>query len=87
MKFCRVERDGHLLVVTIDRPDVRNALHRAASDPLIWEQHPEPDRYERDIFQRYFDGAMASKGALAIIDRRSGRIIGSSRSLEARSRS
>jgi enoyl-CoA hydratase/carnithine racemase len=38
MEFCRVDRDGHLLVVTLDRPDVRNALHRAASDELdqVW---------------------------------------------------
>ena len=38
MNFCRVERDGHLLIVTIDRPGVRNALHRAATDELdqVW---------------------------------------------------
>src|SRR5262249_56919259 len=38
MEFCRVERDGHLLVVTLDRPQVMNALHRAASDELdeVW---------------------------------------------------
>jgi len=38
MSFCRVERDGHVLVVTLDRPEVRNALHRAASDELdqVW---------------------------------------------------
>jgi N-acetyltransferase len=56
-----------------------DALYAAASDPLIWQQHPEPDRYTRDIFQRYFDGAMESKGALAVIVQTSGRIIGSSR--------
>jgi len=56
-----------------------DALFAAARDPLIWEQHPEPDRYEADVFQRYFDGAIESKGAFAIIDRASGRIIGSSR--------
>ncbi len=41
MEFCRVERDRHLLVVTLDRPDVRNALHRAASDELdqIWTMY------------------------------------------------
>jgi hypothetical protein len=41
-----------------------DALFRAASDPLIWEQHPEPDRYTAPVFQRYFDGAMASKAPL-----------------------
>src|SRR5262249_22884838 len=56
-----------------------DALYAAASDPRIWEQHPESDRYERDVFQRYFDGAIDSGGAFAVIDRLSGRIIGSSR--------
>lgn len=56
-----------------------DALFAAASDPLIWEQHPENDRYKREVFQRYFDGAIESKGAFAIIERKSGRIIGSSR--------
>jgi len=56
-----------------------DALFAAASDPLIWEQHPETDRYKRDIFQVYFDSAIESKGAFAVIDRKSGKIIGSSR--------
>jgi RimJ/RimL family protein N-acetyltransferase len=54
-------------------------LFAVASDPLIWEQHPEKDRYTREVFQNYFDGAMESKGAFVIIDRKSDRIIGSSR--------
>jgi len=56
-----------------------DALFAAASDPLIWEQHPGNDRYKLEVFQKYFDGAMESKGAFAIIDRTSGRMIGSSR--------
>jgi len=45
MAFCRVERDGHLLVVTIDRPEVRNALHRAATDEMdaIWTEFERDD--------------------------------------------
>jgi len=61
------------------RADDFDALFAAASDPLIWEQHPESDRYKREVFQKYFDGAMESKGAFAIIELKSGRIIGSSR--------
>ena len=56
-----------------------DALYAAASDPGIWELHPEPTRHERGVFQRYFDGGIASGGALAILDRATGRIIGSSR--------
>lgn len=56
-----------------------DALFAAASDPLIWEQHPESERYRREVFQRFFDSAMDSKGAFAVVERRSGKIIGSSR--------
>lgn len=70
---------GTLLALRPLRPDDFDALFAAASDPLIWEQHPESDRYERTVFQRYFDGAIESRGAFAIIERASGRIIGSSR--------
>jgi len=56
-----------------------DALFEAASDPRIWEQHPEPDRYQREAFRRYFEGGMESGGAFAVIERKTGRIIGSSR--------
>jgi RimJ/RimL family protein N-acetyltransferase len=54
-------------------------LYEVASDPLIWEQHPNKDRYKREVFQTYFEGAMESKGALLVIDKQSGEIAGSSR--------
>jgi len=61
------------------RPTDWDALYAAASDPLIWEQHPERDRYTPDVFRRYFDSGLASGGAFVVIDRRDGRIIGSTR--------
>jgi N-acetyltransferase len=70
---------GDLIEIRPLRPDDFDALYKAASDPLIWEQHPESDRYTRKVFQRFFDGAIASRGAFAVIERKSGRIIGSSR--------
>jgi len=70
---------GELIELRPLRPQDFDALSAAASDPKIWEQHPESDRYQRDVFQRFFDGALESKGAFAIIERKSGRIIGSSR--------
>lgn len=56
-----------------------DALFAVASDPLIWEQHPEPDRYMEPTFRRFFAGAMASGGAFLVVDRASGAPIGSSR--------
>jgi len=70
---------GDLIELRPLQPNDFDALFSAASDPLIWEQHPESDRYQRDVFQTYFEGALESRGAFAIIERKSGRIIGSSR--------
>jgi RimJ/RimL family protein N-acetyltransferase len=55
------------------------ALYTVAADPLIWEQHPSRTRYQRDVFENYFKGAMESRGALLILDNESGQILGSSR--------
>lgn len=55
------------------------ALHAIASDPLIWEQHPNPNRHQRDVFATYFKGAIESGGAFRVIDHASGALIGSSR--------
>jgi N-acetyltransferase len=70
---------GELIELRPLRPQDFDALFSAASDPKIWEQHPESDRYQREVFQKFFDGALESKGAFAIIERKSGRTIGSSR--------
>jgi RimJ/RimL family protein N-acetyltransferase len=70
---------GALIEIRPLRQEDFDALFQAASDPLIWEQHPESDRYKREVFQRFFDSAIESKGAFAVIERKSGRIIGSSR--------
>jgi len=60
-------------------PDDFEALYAVASDPLIWEQHPNSDRYKPDVFRRFFDEALQSGGALIAIDRKIDRVIGSSR--------
>jgi N-acetyltransferase len=57
-----------------------DALHAAAADPLIWALHPDPRRHEREVFESaFFATALASRGALVVIDNATGRIIGSSR--------
>ncbi|MCU0649702.1 MAG: GNAT family N-acetyltransferase [Gemmatimonadaceae bacterium] len=55
------------------------ALYAVAADPLIWEQHPNHDRWREEVFAGFFATALASGGALAVLDATTGAIIGSSR--------
>jgi RimJ/RimL family protein N-acetyltransferase len=70
---------GELLELRPLRVDDFDALLRVASDPLLWEQHPERNRYQEAVFRGFFDEALASGGAFVAIDRATGQIIGSSR--------
>jgi N-acetyltransferase len=56
-----------------------NNLFAVASDPLIWEQHPESDRYKERVFKVFFREALESGGAFVVIDKKSQQIIGSTR--------
>lgn len=58
------------------------ALYLVASDPLIWSQHPNPDRYKREVFEIFFKGAMEPQSAFLVFDKQSGKVIGSSRFYE-----
>jgi RimJ/RimL family protein N-acetyltransferase len=56
-----------------------SALFAVASDPQIWAVHPSHDRWQEAVFRAFFDDALAGGGALAIIDKADGVLIGSSR--------
>ena len=43
-KHCRVEREGHILVITLDRPQVLNSLNA----PACFELHSIFDEFEAD---------------------------------------
>lgn len=70
---------GDLLELRPLRPDDFDALYAVAADPFIWEQHPNNDRYKRDVFEDFFRMAMESRGAFVALDAKDGRVIGSSR--------
>lgn len=70
---------GELLELRPLREDDFAALFAVASDPLIWEQHPNSDRYQEEVFRAFFRDAMQSGGALLALDRKDGRVMGSSR--------
>jgi RimJ/RimL family protein N-acetyltransferase len=55
------------------------ALYGVASDRELWAVHPSHDRWQEPVFRAFFDGALAKGGALVIVDKASGEVIGSSR--------
>jgi RimJ/RimL family protein N-acetyltransferase len=70
---------GDLVTLRPMSPGDWDEMFAVASDPLIWETHPERRRYEEPLFRRFFESAIDGKSALTILDKASGRIIGSSR--------
>lgn len=71
--------EGERLVLRPLAPGDWPALYAAASDPLIWAVHPAHDRWREPVFRAFFADALAQGGALVVIDRASGAIVGSSR--------
>ena len=73
-----VLENDNVLVTPLLEQDFES-LYATASDPKIWEQHPNKDRWQREVFKKCFEGAMESKGAFKIIDKKTGEIAGSTR--------
>jgi RimJ/RimL family protein N-acetyltransferase len=55
------------------------ALFALASDPEVWAQHPNPNRYQKPVFETFFQGAMESKGAFLVFEKAGGLPVGTSR--------
>jgi RimJ/RimL family protein N-acetyltransferase len=70
---------GELLELRPLRPEHFDDLYAVASDPLIWQQHPNKDRFKEEVFKEFFHGALESGGAFVVINLKDGRVIGSSR--------
>jgi N-acetyltransferase len=70
---------GRLVRLRPLRPDDYDALYAVAGDPLIWEQHPNSDRYQPAVFQDFFRGALECGGAFLVTDAATGEVIGSTR--------
>jgi RimJ/RimL family protein N-acetyltransferase len=71
-------RDERVTLVSLVHEDF-DELYQAASDPLIWEQHPNKDRWKKENFSNYFEGAISSQCAFKIIDNETQKVIGSTR--------
>jgi RimJ/RimL family protein N-acetyltransferase len=81
--LATVDWQPHLIGALVELRPLRAAdllpVFAAASDPLIWEQHPVPDRYREGVFRPFFSEQLASGGGLVALDRRTRDVIGTSR--------
>lgn len=80
MKFdIQPQLENEMVILYPLKEEDFEALYIVASDPKIWEQHPSKDRWKKEVFKTFFDGAIQSKGAFKIVEKDSGNIIGSTR--------
>jgi N-acetyltransferase len=70
---------GELIMMRPYTDDDFEALYGVASDPLIWEVHPVPERSQRKYFKANTDDAQSDKGGLLAIERATDEIVGFSR--------
>ena len=71
--------EGQRLVLRPLREDDWEVLWAVASDRELWALHPAHDRWQEPVFRAFFTDALDKGGALLVIDKHSGRAIGSSR--------
>jgi RimJ/RimL family protein N-acetyltransferase len=71
--------EGPLLTLRPLRASDHDSLYAVASDPLIWEQHPDKRRSQADGFRAFFEESLASGGALMAIRAGTNEVMGASR--------
>lgn len=71
--------EGERLLLRPLVPDDWDALYAVASDRELWARHPSHDRWKEPVFRTFFEDALEKGGALAIVEKATGRLIGSSR--------
>lgn len=71
--------DNESIVLAPLNEDDFQRLFAVAADPEIWAQHPNKDRWKKEVFQTFFEGAMQSGGAFRVVDKATGSTIGSTR--------
>lgn len=79
LEWPSLELENELVkLLTIKAKDFE-ALYAIACDPLLWEQHPQKERYKIEVFRAFFDEAIKCNSTFVIIDKSSGNMIGSTR--------
>lgn len=67
------------VVLYLLQPTDFKDLYAVASDPEIWLQHPNKNRWKKAVFHTFFAGAIESQGAFKVVDKATGAVAGSTR--------
>lgn len=70
---------GERLLLRPLRAEDRDALYAVASDPLLWADHPENDRWREPVFDAHFATLLDRGGSLAVTERETRSLIGVTR--------
>ena len=66
----KVNLEGQSFNLVQTEPQHFDALYQVASDPELWVQHPQSDRWKPDVFKRFFDvGLQNPEGCFTIVDK------------------
>ena len=57
-----------------------DGLYVVASNPMVWAQHPERDRWKEPVFLKFFQKALKNDlGCFTIMDKDKNSVVGSTR--------
>lgn len=70
--------EGERLLLRPLVADDWTAMYAIGHDRELWAIHPQHDRWQEPVFRRFFEDSLERGGALAVIDKASGALIGSS---------
>ena len=75
----QIALENDLILARALKEEDFDRLYEVASNPEIWDQHPNKNRYQLREFQNFFKGALDSGGAYIVYNKERGKPIGSSR--------
>ena len=79
LEFTTPLEDETIKLVQVEKKHFSD-LYNVAKDPKLWDQHNAKDRWQKEIFSKFFNKGLDNEnGLLAIIDKKNNEIIGSTR--------
>jgi len=78
LEFSKPLENEIVLLLPLQNKDFED-LFLVASDKEIWVQHPQNDRWKKEIFRDYFESAIQSNSAYLIKEKINNEIIGCTR--------